>query len=238
MSEPAPVRVGGGHAEPVISPLIELRQVGFAVTAPVPTRILHPLDLDIAAGSSVAIVGPSGAGKSTLASLIGALQQPSEGTYRYAGQPVTGRSLGQLARFRSERLGFVFQNSHLIDERTASANVDLGITDPRMPSAVRVQRCIDALDVVGLAPLAGRKAAHLSGGERHRVAVARALVKRPEVVIADEPTAALDQTTGQAILDLLSSLTDDGTTLIVVTHDSRAAAMADQVVSIVDGRLR
>ncbi|MFT4216738.1 MAG: ABC transporter ATP-binding protein [Micropruina sp.] len=223
-------RAGGGA-------LIELRQVGFAVTSPVPTRILHPLDLDIAAGTAVAIIGPSGAGKTTLASLIGALQQPSEGSYRYAGWEMTGRNLGELASFRSRRLGFVFQNSHLIDERSALANVDLGITDPRVPGTDRRRRCWEALDTVGLAEVAERKAAHLSGGERHRVAVARALVKQPEVVIADEPTAALDQATGQSILDLLSGLTDGGTTLIVVTHDARAAGMADQVVSVVDGRL-
>lgn len=227
----------GGRRNESGGPLIALRGVGFAVTAPVPVRILHPLDLDIAAGASVAIVGPSGAGKTTLASLIGALQRPSEGSYRYGGEEMVGQSSKQLGRFRSEHLGFVFQNSHLIDERTAIANVDLGITHVHIPSAAREERCREALDVVGLAPLAHRRTAALSGGERHRVAIARALVKRPSVVIADEPTAALDQSTGQAILDLLAEFTTRGTTLIVVTHDVRAARMADQVFSVVDGRL-
>ncbi len=230
---------GAAAGEAVVAPgepLIELHQVGFAVTSPVPVRILHPLDLTIAAGSSVAIIGPSGAGKTTLASLIGALQRPSEGSYRYAGREMTGRNVAQLANFRSRNLGFVFQNSHLIEERSALTNVDLGMTDPYLDPAERERRARESLEVVGLSAIADRSAAHLSGGERHRVAVARALVKRPEVVIADEPTAALDQATGRSILDLLRGLTEDGTTLIVVTHDARAAELVDHVVTIVDGR--
>jgi len=228
-------RVGPGSVQD--KPLIELRGVGFAVTTPVSVRILHPLDLDIAAGASVAIIGPSGAGKTTLASLIGALQPPSEGSYRFDGTEMTGRSLRELAAFRSRHLGFVFQNSQLIEERTAIDNVDLGITDAGMPGAERAERCLRALDIVGLTAIADRSASALSGGERHRVAIARALVKNPSVVIADEPTASLDQATGRSVLGLLADLTDYGTTLIVVTHDERAASMVDQIVSIVDGHL-
>jgi len=220
----------------VTGALIELRGVGFAVSQPVATRILHPLDLDVRAGSALAIVGPSGAGKTTLASLIGALQMPSEGSYRFAGSEVVGRSRRALAAFRSRHLGFVFQNSHLIDERSAIANVALGITDLSMARTERAERSHRALELVGLAGLADRRAGDLSGGERHRVAIARALAKSPSLVIADEPTAALDQATGQAILDLLRDVTSAGSTLIVVTHDGRAAAMADDVVEIVDGR--
>ncbi|MCW2839164.1 MAG: hypothetical protein JWR55_647 [Aeromicrobium sp.] len=216
--------------------LIQLRGVGLEVLAPAPTRILHPLDLDVAAGTSVTITGPSGAGKTTLASIIGALQPPSEGTYQFAGSEMMGRSKRDLAAFRSQHLGFVFQHSHLIEERSSIANVALGITDPTMSRMDRDQRCQHVLDLVGLASLANRRAADLSGGERHRVAIARALAKSPSVLIADEPTAALDQPTGQAILDLLAQVTARGATLIVVTHDVRAAEMADQVVSIVDGR--
>lgn len=228
---------GAGMTQVSEGALIELRGVGLAVLSPVPTRILHPLDLDVIAGSSLTIVGPSGAGKTTLASIIGALQEPSEGTYRFDGSEMVGRSRRELAEFRSQHLGFVFQHSHLIEERTAIANVALGITDLAVTSDERDERCTEVLDLVGLAPLAGRRAADLSGGERHRVAIARALVKSPSVVIADEPTAALDQPTGQAILDLLARVTERGATLIVVTHDVRAAEMTDQVVSIVDGRL-
>jgi ABC-type lipoprotein export system ATPase subunit len=134
-------------------------------------------------------------------------------------------------------MGFVFQNSHLIDERTAEANVDLGIVDSSLSADKRAERVADALSLVGLLPLARRRAAFLSGGERHRVALARALVKRPSVVIADEPTAALDQATGQGILDLLQAVPERGATLIVVSHDRRAAEMAEHVVTIVDGAI-
>jgi ABC-type lipoprotein export system ATPase subunit len=216
--------------------LIQLRGVGLEVFTPASTRILHPLDLDVVAGSSVTISGPSGAGKTTLASIIGALQPPSEGAYRFAGSEMVGSSKRDLARFRSTHLGFVFQHSHLIEERSSIANVALGITDQTMSRQDRDERCEHVLDLVGLAGLAGRRAGDLSGGERHRVAIARALAKSPSVLIADEPTAALDQHTGQAILDLLAQVTARGATLIIVTHDVRAAEVADQVVSIVDGR--
>lgn len=217
--------------------LIELRGIGLEVAAPVPTRILHPLDLDVVAGTFVAVVGPSGAGKTTLASIVGALQRPSEGSYRYDGDELTGRGLAALARFRAQRLGFVFQGSHLIDERTTLANVELGITAPGVRRPQREATSAEALSWVGLGDdVARRRAGDLSGGERHRVAIARALVKEPQVVIADEPTAALDQPTGQAILALLARATERGATVIVVTHDERAAAMADQVVTLVDGR--
>jgi len=218
--------------------LIDLREVGLEVTSPVPTRILHGVNLEIRAGCSLAILGPSGAGKTTLASIIGALQAPSSGSYRFAGAEVLGRSPGRLAAFRARHMGFVFQNSHLIDERTAHANVDLGIVDTNLSPDERAARIGEALSSVGLAHVAHRRAAHLSGGERHRVALARALVKQPSVVIADEPTAALDQATGQDILDLLATVPGRGATLIVVSHDQRAARMADEVVTVIDGAVR
>lgn len=217
--------------------LVELVGVGFQVDHPVRTRILHPTDLRIGVGASVAVVGPSGAGKTTLASIVGALQQPTEGLYRFDGHEMVGRSRRDLAAFRSRHVGFVFQHSHLIEERSTIANVELGVTDPTVDRAQRRARSLDALEVVGLADIATRRAGDLSGGERHRVALARALVKSPSLVIADEPTAALDQATGQAILELLASMTGRGTTLLVVSHDVRAAEMADQVVTIVDGRV-
>lgn len=222
-------------AEPAA--LIELRGIGLTVAAPAATRILHPTDLDVLERSSVAIVGPSGAGKTTLASIIGALQEPTEGSYRFKGRTMTGLSRRHRASFRSRHLGFVFQHSHLIDERTAIANVALGITDPTVPRDERIGRSREALDVVGLGNLAERRAGDMSGGERHRAAIARALVKKPSIIIADEPTAALDQTTGQSILDLLGSVTDHGSTLLVVSHDHRAADMADHVVTVVDGHV-
>lgn len=207
------------------------------VTAPVPTRILHPIDLAIDAATAVAVMGPSGAGKTTLASLIGALQQPSEGSYRFDGKEIALMSRGELAQFRARDVGFVFQQSHLIDERSVLANVELGLVEVKQSRKERAELCMAALEGVGLAPLAGRRSAFLSGGERHRAAIARALVKSPRLIIADEPTAALDQETGRGILELLVNASGQGTTVILVTHDLRAADYVDAVHRIVDGRL-
>lgn len=216
--------------------LIELRGIGLQVATPVQTRILEPIDLDIQRGRCVAITGPSGAGKTTLASIVGALQRPSEGSFRFDGTQMVGLRRRALTRYRRNQVGFVFQNSHLIEERTTVANVELGLSEHAQPRSMRREAALDALARVGLLGVADRRAGLLSGGERHRVAVARALVKSPSLIIADEPTAALDQVTGAAVLDLLRAVTDTGATLLVVTHDERAAAMADDVVHIVDGR--
>ncbi len=221
-----------------VGPLVELRGVGLEVHAPVSTRILHPLDLDIEHGTVVALVGPSGAGKTTLASLIGALQEPSEGSYRFDGATVTGMSRREVAQFRAREVGFVFQHSHLIEERSALANVELGLTYPGVARAERANLGREALEWVGLSGLADRRGAYLSGGERHRVAIARALVKSPRLIIADEPTAALDQENGRSVLDLLAKATDRGATVVLVTHDRRAADRADRVWEILDGRLQ
>lgn len=218
-------------------PLVVLRGVGMEVAEPVPTRILHPVDLDIPAATAVAIMGPSGAGKTTLASLIGALQQPTEGSYRFDGTEISGMSRTGLADFRARDVGFVFQNSHLIEERSVIANVELGLVETGLPGFEREALCAAALARVGLADIAARRSAFLSGGERHRVAIARALVKSPRMIIADEPTAALDQETGRAILELLVNATEHGATVILVTHDPRAAEYVDVVHRIVDGKL-
>lgn len=228
------VRGAGGGAS---GPLVTLRGVGMEVSQPVRTRILHPVDLDIAPATAVAVMGPSGAGKTTLASLIGALQQPTEGSYLFDGEEMTSMSRTGLAEFRARDVGFVFQSSHLIEERSVIANVELGLVDTNLPRGERAAACTAALEWVGLAAIATRRGAFLSGGERHRVAIARALVKSPRLIIADEPTAALDQENGRAILDLLANATARGATVIVVTHDPRAADYVDAVHRIVDGQL-
>lgn len=219
-----------------MSSLIELRAVGFGVVAPVAARILHPVNLSIEEGTYTAIIGPSGAGKTTLASIIGALQPPTEGTYQFAGRDVAGMTRVEAAQFRSSTIGFVFQQSHLIDERSTIANVTLGITASGVRRRQRAARATEALSQVGLESLATRPAGLLSGGERHRVALARAMAKRPRLLIADEPTASLDQVTGRAILTLLTAARDQGATVIVVSHDERVAELADQVVTVIDGR--
>ncbi|MFT4215887.1 MAG: ABC transporter ATP-binding protein [Micropruina sp.] len=214
--------------------LVELAGVGLEVERPVRTRILHPIWLTIPEGARVSLVGPSGAGKTTLASIVGALQPASEGEYLFRGERVDLLDAKARAGFRADNVGFVFQNAHLIDERSALQNVALGIIDPTVEADEVTGRCLAALQQVGLAEVADRKAALLSGGERQRVAIARALVKGPRLVIADEPTGALDQTNGKAVLELLFSL---DATLLLVTHDLAAAELADQVVTIVDGTL-
>lgn len=218
-------------------PLIELLGVGLEVGKQPRTRILHPTDLRIAVGERVAIVGPSGAGKTTLASIIGALQQPSEGSYRFEGQELVGQSRTQLARFRSHHVGFVFQQAHLIEHRSARANVELGITDASLGRADRRDHAMTALRTVGLDHIEGRLGAHLSGGEQQRVVIARALVKDPSLIIADEVTSALDQRTGQMVLELLAGIGEAGTTLILVTHDQRAVASTRRSITIVDGAI-
>lgn len=214
--------------------MIETRDLSFEVRG---TRILQKVSIKIATGSFTAVTGPSGAGKTTLASIIGALQTPSSGSYRFEGREMTCLSNGQLAEFRSRCLGFVFQNSHLIEERSALANVELGVTAWEPDKGTRAARSAAALDRVGLQEVKTRRAADLSGGERHRVALARALVKSPAVLIADEPTAALDRANGQLVLDMLRGVADSGVTVIVVSHDDRAEAAADATIRLLDGCL-
>ena len=218
--------------------MIELKDVGLEVTHPVRTRILHPTTLRIEAASAVAVMGPSGAGKSTLASIIGALQDPSEGSYTFRGNDIGSLSSPAKARFRGAHVGFVFQRSHLLDERSVVANVELGIIRVGDPAPARRQTALRALELVELDVLAERQAAYLSGGERHRVAIARALAKSPDVLIADEPTAALDQRTGSAILAMLHRVArESATTLLTVTHDPRVNEHADRVVTVLDGQV-
>lgn len=217
--------------------LAELNDIELEVLEPVHTRILFPLDLVLHKGTSLAVVGPSGAGKSSLATILGALQPPSAGTYVFEGEGVEQFGPTESAGFRSRNVGFVFQNANLIDERSAWRNVAVAITDPALERSQVEALCREALSRVGLEHVADREAALLSGGERQRVAIARAVVKSPKLVIADEPTGALDQATGQHVLDLLYGLTQTGATLVIVTHDVNAASMARQTVEIVDGRV-
>ena len=155
----------------------------------------------------------------------------------FDGVQMRGLASHHVARFRADNVGFVFQNAHLMDERSAWRNVSVGLVDATLERAEVERRSREALGIVGLGEVADREAAPLSGGERQRVAVARALVKRPRLLIADEPTGSLDQKNGQAVLELLFSLTATGATLIIASHDNRAAELADRCVTIVDGTL-
>jgi putative ABC transport system ATP-binding protein len=198
-------------------------------------RAVDGADLEVAAGETVAVMGPSGCGKSTLLHLLGGLDRPTAGQVWLAGQRVDQLSERALARLRRDGVGFVFQAFHLMDELTAAENVELPALLAGRPVRAARQRALDLLGQVGLTAQAGRLPAELSGGKRQRVAVARALVNEPLVVLADEPTGNLDSAATLDVLRLLDSLRRGGQTLVVVTHDERIAATADRVISMRDG---
>jgi ABC-type lipoprotein export system ATPase subunit len=193
------------------------------------------VDLDVAAGETLAVMGPSGCGKSTLLHLLGGLDRPTAGEIRLAGEPVDQLSERALARLRRDAVGFVFQAFHLMDELTAAENIELpALLAGRSPRAAR-RRALGLLERVGLADRARHLPSALSGGQRQRVAIARALTNDPLVVMADEPTGNLDSEATIEVLRLFEGLHEAGQTLVVVTHDARIAATADRLITMRDG---
>ena len=198
---------------------------------------LREVNLNIAAGDYVSIMGPSGSGKSTLLNLIGLLDRPSSGTYRLDGGNVTDLSDEQQARVRSEKIGFVFQAFHLVPRLTAAMNIELPLILAGIPAAERKTRVVQLLENYGLADRADHRPDQLSGGQRQRVAIARATSMHPAVLLADEPTGNLDQTTGKEVMNLLEQLVAQQVALIVVTHDPVIGGRATRQVRMVDGQI-
>jgi putative ABC transport system ATP-binding protein len=198
---------------------------------------LRGINLTIHPGEFVAIMGPSGSGKSTLMHLLGCLDLPSDGVVQLDGKDITKLDKDTLAQIRGKKVGFVFQTFNLIPTLTAQENVELPLFFQGVPREKRRARAAELLRKVGLDGRLHHKPAQLSGGERQRVAIARALANDPEIILADEPTGNLDSESGKAILELLAQLHREGKTIILVTHNPEAAAYAQRIVRIRDGRL-
>ena len=198
---------------------------------------LADVDLDIRAGEFVAIMGPSGSGKSTLMNLIGCLDTPSSGRYLCDGEDVATLDAEARARLRRDKIGFVFQGFHLLPRMSALENVALPLGYVSVAPDERLSKARAALESVGLGERTGHRPSELSGGQQQRVAIARALINEPPILLADEPTGALDSRTGAEILALFKQLQQRGHTVVLITHDADVAAHCDRVVVMRDGRM-
>src|SRR5450631_4414452 len=202
-----------------------------------PVRALRGVDLTVATGEFAALMGPSGCGKSTLLNLVAGLEVPDEGEITVAGELVTGRTEDELARMRRRHVGLVFQFFNLLEGMTVLENVALPAVIAGRKRKMAESRARDLLDLLGIGDKAGTVPGLLSGGQRQRLAIARALANEPTLLLADEPTGALDSEGGQEVIELLSRLHSGGQTIVLVTHDAGVAAAANRVVRMRDGRI-
>ena len=201
------------------------------------SHILKNVNLSIEEGEYLSVLGPSGSGKSTLMNIIGCLDVPTSGNYILQGRTVEDLTSGELADLRSREIGFIFQNSQLLPRLTAIRNVELPLIYAGVRPKERRRRATAMLERVGLADRMYHYPNQLSGGQQQRVAIARALVGKPSILLADEPTGALDQKTGKQIMELFQTINDEGRTILMITHDMNIAAHAHRVVHIIDGVL-
>ncbi|WP_294785064.1 ABC transporter ATP-binding protein [uncultured Eubacterium sp.] len=199
--------------------------------------VLKDVSLSVEEGEYVAIMGPSGSGKTTLMNIIGCLDLPTSGTYELAGDDVLKYKDRELADVRLNSIGFVFQSFHLLPRESALENVALPLIYAGMKKADREKRAAAALDRVGLADRVDFKPTQLSGGQKQRVAIARAMVNNPKILLADEPTGALDSKSGKQIMELFDRLNEEGVTIVMITHDAKIASYAKRVIRIIDGEI-
>ncbi|TXF90543.1 ABC transporter ATP-binding protein [Neolewinella aurantiaca] len=217
--------------------MIEIQNVTKAYrTDTIETIALHNMNLSVPSGEFLSIMGPSGCGKSTLLNIMGLIDEPTEGTVSLAGKPITGYNGKQIARFRNEQLGFIFQSFHLINDLSVVDNVELPLLYRKVGGKERRRLALEALAHVGLSNRATHFPNQLSGGQKQRVAIARAIVGRPNIILADEPTGNLDSHMGDEIMDILLKLNAElGTTIVMVTHDERMAKKTHRLVRLSDG---
>lgn len=216
--------------------MIELKQITKSFEVGRETiEVLKGIDLSIQAGESVAIMGPSGSGKSTLMNIIGCLDKPTAGEYELAGENVSRYLDAELAKVRNRSIGFVFQQFHLLPRLTAVQNVELPMIYSGISKKERLERARVALEKVGLGDRMDHFPNALSGGQKQRVAIARAIVNEPKIILADEPTGALDTKTSETIMELFTGLNEEGSTIVLVTHEPEVAEYAQRTIMVRDG---
>lgn len=218
--------------------MIELKQIAKEYRSDaVVTPALSDINLKIEAGEFIAIMGASGSGKTTLLNIIGCMDAPTAGTYLFDGMDLSRAKENQLSSIRGRKIAFVFQHFALIDDYTVFENVEVPLLKQAMSKAERKKSVLTALEAVGIPELAKKKPTHISGGQKQRAAIARAIACGAEVILADEPTGALDSKTGKEIMGIFSELNARGKTIILITHDAQIASYAKRMITIQDGRI-
>lgn len=204
---------------------------------PMIVPVLKDVSLEVVQGDYIAIMGPSGSGKTTLMNIIGCLDRATLGTYLFEDEDISEMNDDALSDLRLNKIGFVFQNFNLLSSETAQENVALPLIYAGIDKEKRNQRAIDVLNKVGLQDRISFKPSQLSGGQKQRVAIARAIINNPKILLADEPTGALDQASGKQVMELFKSLNDEGVTIIMITHDANVASHAKKIFHIIDGEI-